>query len=330
MSKSLGNVIDPQEMIRQYGADVLRLWVASADYRTEVAVSQVIIKQLAEGYRKIRNTFRFMLGNLYDFDPDLNAVPRQSLNPLDRWALMKLHQLVQRVTAAYDNYEFHVVYHAVANFCVVDMSSFFLDVTKDALYCSASDARERRSIQTVLFEIVSVLARLLAPVMSFTTEEIWGHLPQGSEHAASIQLASWPVVETELFDPALEARWSRILEVREEITRVLEDARKQKLIGASTEAEVALYPESEESARLLKEIEPELKKLLIVSGVRVHETSDEPPAGALTGSGASLKISVRQATGQKCTRCWLYDETVGQSSDHPLLCQRCREVVVDS
>jgi len=327
MSKSLGNVIDPQEMIKQFGADVLRLWVASSDYRSDVAVSKTIMNQLAEAYRKIRNTFRFMLGNLNDFDPNEDAIPFQDLNPLDRWALMKLHQLIQRVTAAYDDYEFHVVYHAVSNFCVVDLSSFYLDVTKDALYCSGAGSKARRSIQTVLFEIAGTLARLLAPLLSFTTEEVWGYLPGAKEQFPSIHLAGWPKVERSLLDPDLEARWNQILGLREEITRALEDARKKKLIGASSEAEVVLYPENEESAAFLKEIGPELKKLLIVSGIRVHEVWEAAPVGALSDSGARVKISVQQAGGGKCTRCWLYDPSVGQHSDHPLLCGRCRQVV---
>jgi isoleucyl-tRNA synthetase len=327
MSKSLGNVIDPQEMIKQFGADVLRLWVASSDYRSDVAVSKTIMNQLAEAYRKIRNTFRFMLGNLNDFDPKEDAVLLNDLNPLDRWALMKLHQLIQRVTAAYDDYEFHVVYHAVSNFCVVDLSSFYLDVTKDALYCSGAGSKERRSIQTVLFEIAGTLARLLAPLLSFTTEEVWGYLPGAKEQFPSIHLAGWPKVERSLLDPDLEARWNQILGLREEITRALEDARKKKLIGASSEAEVVLYPENEESAAFLKEIGPELKKLLIVSGIRVHEVWEAAPVGALSDSGARVKISVQQAGGGKCTRCWLYDPSVGQHSDHPLLCGRCRQVV---
>ena len=198
MSKSLGNVIDPQDMIRQFGADVLRLWVASSDYRSDVAVSKVIMNQLAEAYRKIRNTFRFLLGNLYDFDPGCDAIPHQDLNPLDRWALMRLHQLIQRVTAAYDDYEYHVVFHAVSNFCVVDLSSFYLDVTKDALYCSGAGSRERRSIQTVLFEVANVLARVLAPVLGFTTEEVWGYLPGTGEQCSSVHLADWPKVERAL------------------------------------------------------------------------------------------------------------------------------------
>jgi len=327
MSKSLGNVIDPQEMIKQFGADVIRLWVTSSDYRSDVAVSKAIMKQLAEAYRKIRNTFRFLMGNLYDFDPSTDTLPYQELSPLDRWALMKLHRLIQRVTTAYDDYEYHVVYHAISNFCVVDMSSFYLDVIKDALYCSGAGSRERRSIQTVLLEVASVLARLLAPVLSFTTEEIWGHLPRAKEQFASVFLAPWPQADRSYLDASLEAKWSRILELREGITRALEEARKQKLIGASAEAEVALYPENEEPAQILREIEPDLKRLLIVSGVKLHEVWEAAPVGALTDSGSSLKITVKQATGHKCTRCWLYDASVGQFDDHPLLCRRCHEVV---
>jgi isoleucyl-tRNA synthetase len=326
MSKSLGNVVDPQEMIKKFGADVLRLWVASSDYRNDVAVSPAIMTQLAEAYRKIRNTFRFLLGNLYDFDPGRDAVPYQELGLLDRWALMKLHQLILRVTRAYADYEFHVVYHAISNFCVVEMSSFYLDVAKDALYCSGAESSERRSIQTVMFEVASVLARLLAPVLSFTTEEVWEHLPGGDGRPASVHLASLPKVERGYLDPALEARWEQILGLREGITRALEDARQQKLIGASTEAEVLLYPENEETAGLLKKVGPELKRLLIVSGVRVHEAWEAAPSEAVNG-GSSVKISVAKAAGQKCTRCWLYDESVGQSGDHPLLCRRCRDVV---
>jgi isoleucyl-tRNA synthetase len=327
MSKSLGNVIDPQEMIRQFGADVLRLWVASSDYRSDVAVSKLIMNQLAEAYRKIRNTFRFLLGNLYDFDPEGDAIPFQDLNPLDRWALMKLHQLIGRVTAAYDDYEFHTVYHAVSKFCVVDLSAFYLDVTKDALYCSGANSKERRSIQTVLFEIAGALTRMLSPLLSFTTEEVWGYLPGAKKQRLSVHLADWPKVERALLDPDLEARWNKILDLREEITRALEDARKKKLIGASSEAEVVLYPENEESAGFLKEIEPELKKLLIVSGIRVHEVWEAAPVGAVADSGVRVKIYVQQAGGRKCARCWLYDDSVGQFNDHPLLCGRCREVV---
>ncbi len=327
MSKSLGNVIIPQDVIGQYGADVLRLWVASSDYRSDVVVSKAIMAQLAEAYRKIRNTFRFLLGNLYDFDPNRDGLPYHELGPLDKWALLRLHQLIQRVTRAYEEYELHVVYHAISNFCVVDMSSFYLDVAKDTLYCAAAASRERRGIQTGLYEIASALARLLSPVLSFTMEEVWGYLPGGTELAASVQLASLPQAERGCLDPALEARWERILSVREEINRALEESRKQKLIGASTEAEIALYPENEETAALLQGIEDELKRLLIVSRVRVHASWEAAPAGMTVSNSSDFKISVQKAAAPKCIRCWLHDESVGSHAEHPLLCERCYSVI---
>lgn len=328
MSKSLGNVIDPQELIEKFGADILRLWVSSSDYRSDVAVSQNIMNQLAEAYRKIRNTFRFMLGNLYDFDPVRDRLSYEDLSLLDRWALLKLHRLIQRVTKAYETYEFHMVYHAISNFCVVDLSSFYLDVTKDALYCSYPSSRERRGIQTVLYEMVNVLARLLAPVLSFTAEEVWGYLPRAKEQFFSVHLAPWPQVDGRCLDQELEAKWEQILKIREEITRALEVARKEKVIGPSTEAFVSLYPENEETAAFLREIEADLATILIVSGVKVYETWVAAPGGSLSAENTfAMKILIQRAPGRKCTRCWLYHESVGASGEHPALCERCYHVV---
>lgn len=326
MSKSLGNVIEPGELIEKFGADLLRLWVSSADYRSDVAVSQNIMSQLTDAYRKIRNTFRFMLGNLYDFDPLRDALPYEDLSKLDRYALLKLHRLLQRVTTAYENYEFHVVYHAITNFCVVDLSSFYLDVTKDTLYCSAPNSRDRRSIQTVLYEICHLLARMLAPILSFTTEEIWGYLPRARERWESVHMAPWPEVNRSYLDKELEAKWEWIMGLREDITRMLEEARRNKLIGPSTEAIVSIYPENEESLRYLREFEDELAGLLIVSGVRLHELWKAAPA-AVSVEEYGVKIHVERAGGQKCIRCWLYDESVGTFAEHPGLCRRCYHVV---
>lgn len=326
MSKSLGNVIEPGELIEKFGADLLRLWVSSADYRSDVAVSQNIMSQLTDAYRKIRNTFRFMLGNLYDFDPLRDALPYEDLSKLDRYALLKLHRLLQRVTTAYENYEFHVVYHTITNFCVVDLSSFYLDVTKDTLYCSAPNSRRRRSIQTVLYEICHLLARMLAPILSFTTEEIWGYLPRAPERWESVHLAPWPEVNRSYLDKELESKWEWIMGLREDITRMLEEARRNKLIGPSTEAIVSIYPENEESLRYLREFEDELAGLLIVSGVRLHEIWEAAPA-AVSVEEYGVKIHVERAGGQKCIRCWLYDESVGTFAGHPGLCCRCYHVV---
>jgi len=328
MSKSQGNVIDPQKLIKKFGADVLRLWVSSADYRSDVAVSQDIMTQLTDAYRKIRNTFRFMLGNLNDFDPATDTVPYEQMSLLDKWAMMKLHQLIQRVTRAYDEYEFHTVYHSIYNFCVVDLSSFYLDVTKDLLYCSYSSSLERRSIQTVISQTANTLARLLAPVLSFTTEEIWGYLPQSGQDVTSVHLAHWPQADIRYLDRELENKWGKVMELREGITRLLEDARQAKEIGASTEAKLELYPDNEETVLFIRSVEDELAKILIVSGVQVHEIFEAAPESALSiENSLALRVAVKPAGGEKCTRCWLYDETVGVHRDHPTLCQRCFKVV---
>lgn len=327
MSKSLGNVIDPQDLIENFGADVLRLWVASADYRSDVAVSQNIMNQLSEAYRKIRNTFRFMLGNLYDFNPSQDCLSYEELSLLDNWVLLKLHQLIQRVTKAYENYEFHIVYHAIYNFCAVDLSSFYLDVAKDALYCSYPFSRARRGVQTVLYEVISVLAPLLAPILSFTTEEIWSYFPRAKEQFFSVQLAPWPQPDWHYLDHDLEEKWERILKLRDDVAKALEEARKQKLIGPSSEALVSFYPETKEEAVFLREIEGSLAFLLIVSRVKVHEVWEAAPAGAFSAESEPVRILVKKAPGKKCTRCWLFRETVGSSAEHPDLCERCLNVV---
>lgn len=328
MSKSLGNVVYPQDLIDQFGADVLRLWVTSADYRNDMAVSKKIMGQMADTYRKIRNTFRFILGNLYDFDPKKDSLPYEELSLLDRWILFKLNQLIQRVNKAYEKSEFHIVYHAILTFCVVDLSSFYLDITKDTLYCSGSRDPERRSIQTVLFEAGSVLTRLLAPVMPFTMEEVWSYLPGAKAMAESVHLTELPQANRDYLNPELEKLWEKILSLREEVAKALEAARQQKVIGPGTQAHVSLYPENEETFKFLHQVEDELPAIFIVSGVKVHEVWEAAPQGAFKPeNGLSLQIVVSPASGKKCTRCWLYKETVGQYASHPDLCERCYRVV---
>lgn len=328
MSKSLGNVISPQELIDKYGADILRLWVTSADYRHDMAVSQSIMKQLSDAYRKIRNTFRFLLSNLYDFEPDQDTVPYEELGMLERWVLFRLHQLIQQVTKAYEDDEFHVVYHAISNFCVVDMSSFYLNVTKDTLYCAAADSKDRHSIQTILFEVADVLVRLLAPVLCFTAEEIWSFLPDTEGKLPSVHLTPWPEVNSRYLDPELDEIWEKIFTLRDEVSKVLEEARNDKLIGPSTEALVSLYPGDEETLQFLRQVEEGLPTLFIVSGVALHEIGETaPPEAVQAENNLPLKIMVEKAPGKKCTRCWLYKESVGAYADHPELCERCRDVV---
>lgn len=324
MSKSEGNVIDPLVMIKEMGADILRLWVSSADYRNDVSVSNNIIRQCAEAYRKIRNTCRFIISNLYDFDPDTDQVAYADMEDLDRWALLKLDKLVRRVTAAYEDYEFHVVFHSIHNFCTVDMSNIYLDILKDKLYCSLPGARGRRAAQTVFHRIINALVVMLTPILAFTTEEIWTHLRRPGQ-VESVQMLTWPEVNDDLQDAALEKRMDRLLQAREVVTKALEEARVRKIIGHSLGARVALYTDSE-----WNEVLPgaeELARMFIVSRVEV-DTPDKKPADALALEEVrGLWVAVQAAQGGKCERCWVIDTSVGDDQQHPCLCQRCAGVV---
>jgi len=324
MSKSLGNVVDPLKVISQMGADILRLWVSSADYRSDLAVSPNILKQMTESYRKIRNTCRFLMGNLFDFDP-ANVVEYRELLEIDRWALAKLQKTVARVLSAYRDYEFHVVYHAVHNFCTVDMSALYLDIIKDRLYTAAPQSRARRSAQTVMYEVLNALVRLLAPVLTFTSEEIWRYVPRGGNTPESVQLCDMPTVKEEYNDPELEKKWDRLLAVRAVVTRALETARKDKIIGNSLEAVTRLYA-SGDTYDLLTSMEKELATVFIVSGVDLSQS--KPPEEAFSDEGVpGFGVTVARAQGAKCERCWNYHTEVGNDSLHSTLCPRCAEVV---
>ena len=325
MSKSLGNVVDPLKVINQMGADILRLWVSSADYRGDLAVSNNIIKQMTEAYRKIRNTCRFLLGNIDDFDPTKDKVPYQEMNELDRWALLRLQRLNHRVLKAYDNYEFHVVYHGVHNFCVLDMSARYLDIIKDRLYTAPAQSKERRAAQTVLYQVLDDLVRLITPILAFTSEEIWRHMPKPEGSAASVQLLEMPVVNEDYLDIELEQKWDRLMQVRAEVLKHLENARQEKLIGNALEAAVHVYAEGE-LYDFLKPVEDQLATLFITSQTHLHK-------GTLAGANASdsisgLSLKVEQAPGQKCERCWMYHEQVGENTKHPTLCPRCASVIM--
>lgn len=322
MSKSLGNGIDPADVIKEMGADILRLWVASADYRRDVAASNNIFRQIADAYRKIRNTFRFLLGNLYDFDPVKHRVPYREMLEIDRWALAKLQRLVEKVTRAYEDYEFHVVYHAVHNFCVVDLSATYLDILKDRLYTWSAGSHGRRSAQTALYEILGTLVRLLTPILAFTTEEVWQYLP-APDKPWSVQLTAWPEVQREYLDEDLEARWDKLLQIREEVNRALEQARREQGLGNSLNALVHLYP-GEELYAFLQPLEGELATIFIVSQVMLHSPAEAIPEKVQTGVDVpQLKILVVPAPGEKCERCWKVSETVGKDAGHPGLCLQC-------
>jgi isoleucyl-tRNA synthetase len=331
MSKSLGNVIEPAKVIKQLGADILRLWVSSADYRSDMALSDGILRQLTDAYRKIRNTCRFLLGNLYDFDPARDRVPYRQLPEIDRWALLRLARMTERVLSAYKNYDYHIVQHAIHNFCAVDMSALYLDMTKDRLYTSAARSPERRAAQTVLYQVLVDLVRLLAPVLAFTSEEIWKYLPKEEGAPVSVQLTDLPAVNEEYLDADLENRWERLLAVRSVVTRALEEARKEKSIGNSLEAAVDLYVNND-LYELLEGTRDILPVFFIVSAVAVHKSGEKPAGDAALkvisgGEIAELTVAVRRAPGEKCARCWKYSEGVGTNEEHPALCPRCAETV---
>ncbi|WP_027307390.1 isoleucine--tRNA ligase [Caloramator sp. ALD01] len=328
MSKSLGNGIDPMDVIKEYGADVLRLWVSSADYKTDVRISKDILKQLSEVYRKIRNTARYMIGNLYDFDPNKDMVDYSEMNELDKWALLKLQHLTKEVTEAYEGYEFHILYHAIHNFCVVDMSNFYLDIIKDRLYTEKPDSKERRAAQTVMYRILNSLVKMIAPVLSFTADEIWKYMPHTfDEKVDSVLLADWPRVLEEYVDEELEKRWDNILNIRGEVSKALEIARNNKLIGHSLNAKVEIYAEGD-TYKFLNEVRDYLQTVFIVSKVELYEgIKDGVEYTFRSEENKELAVVVSVASGEKCERCWVYSETVGQDSEHPTLCSRCVSVL---
>jgi isoleucyl-tRNA synthetase len=321
MSKSAGNVVAPQEVIDKYGAEVLRLWVSAADYRDDIRISQEILTHLAEAYRRIRNTSRYFLGNLADFNPETDRVADKDLLEIDRWALLRLQKLIQRIETAYDDFEFHVVFHSLHNFCAVDMSAFYLDILKDRLYTAKQTSRERRSGQTTMHAILSAMIRLMAPVLSFTADEVWSYM-QESAKAKSVFLASFPTVEEKYIDAALEARWDRILAVRGEAAKVLEALRRDKKIGHSLDAGVTLYAEPELN-KFLTGYKNDLAFIFIVSSVEIAKESDAPADAYTSDVVKGLKITAGPARGTKCGRCWMYQESVGTVKDHPEICSRC-------
>lgn len=326
MSKSLGNGIDPLDIINKMGGDILRLWVASADYRKDIAASPGIFKQMTEAYRKIRNTCRFILGNLSDFDWEKDSVAYEEMNELDRFALLRLHKLIQRVMNAYKAYEFHTVYHSIHNFCAVDMSAFYLDICKDRLYVLAPNDSSRRAAQTVLYETINALVRLLAPVLAYTSEEIWGYIPKSEDSPISVQLTSMPIVETKYLDSELEAKWEKLLDVRGEVAKALEIARQEKIIGNSLEAEVELYL-AQKWYDFLLSLKDDLLMIFIVSDLRLYPLGEEQEDLFSSGEIEGFKTKVLPSTSGKCERCWNFSSTVGTHQEHPTICARCAKVL---
>lgn len=327
MSKSLGNVIAPQEIINNFGAEILRIWVSAEDYKDDIRISKEILNRLTEAYRKIRNTCRFLLGNTVDFD---HRDYRENLQEIDRWAMSRLQGLIRKVTNSYETYDFHEVFHALHNFCVVDMSSIYLDILKDRLYTAKADSVERRAGQWVLFEVLSVMTRLMAPVLSFTAEEVWAYLPSESRNEQpqrvddSVFFASFPVFDERFFDSGLEERWKRLLSLRDEVNKALELKRAEKFIGNSLEARLRIFLPEEYRSRIVP-YRDSLPAFFLVSAV---ELTSEDLDGAFEGSDIKgLQVLVEKAAGSKCQRCWNWSESVGSRAGSPDLCGRCSSVL---
>ncbi len=322
MSKSLGNFIAPQELIKKYGAEILRLWVSAEDYRDEIRLSDEILARLTEAYRRIRNTCRYLLGNLSDFNPDTDAMEYAQLSDIDRYALHRLQVLIGRIRKAYDEFNYHVVYHSLHNFCTLDMSAFYLDVLKDRIYTEPAHSDKRRSAQTVMYQILDAMARLMAPVLSFTAEEIWQYRPTSSQTPEeSIHMALFPNIEDGFMDEQLADRFGRILDVRAELTKALERARKEKTIGHPLEAKITLYPPDSLRAFVEENLD-ELRMVTIVSEMEIGE-GPAPENGFPSELLPGLAIGIGTASGQKCPRCWKRRNTFGSSARFADVCGEC-------
>lgn len=325
MSKSIGNIVVPKKIMDQLGGDILRLWVSSVDYQSDVRISDDILKQVAEVYRKIRNTFRFLLGNLDDFKPSENTVAVAELREVDRYMLVKLNDLITKVKEAYETYDFAAVYHAIHNFCTIDLSSFYLDFAKDILYIEGANHEDRRAIQTVLYDVLVALTKLVTPILPHTADEVWPYIPGVTEE--SVQLTDMPEA-VQLDDAeALKTKWDAFMTLRDDVLKALEVARNEKVIGKSLNASITLYPTAEMKA-MLESINEDLKQLFIVSEYKLGGMMEEAPADAPKYEHTAVVVA--QATGETCERCWVVSETIGKDAEYETLCERCATVVKEN
>jgi len=324
MSKSKGNVIAPDKVIKKYGAEILRLWVSASDYRDDIRISEKILKQLTDTYRKIRNTCRFLLGNISDFNPQTDIVLYQDMHEMEKFVLNRLQGLIKRCLDAYNSYEFHVIYHSLNNFCTLDLSAFYLDVLKDRLYTSPPNSQLRRGSQTVMYYVLDAMVRLMAPIFSFTADELWNYIPDYKDKEENIHLAKFPELNKSWINEDIENKWDNFLSIREEVTKAIEQARTGKIVGHSLDAEVIISAKSELFDQL-KEFSQDLRQLFIVSNVKLvqDDLSDVYESELFE----DLKIKVSKASGKKCERCWVYDYSVGQSSKYPGVCERCSDAL---
>ena len=316
MHKSLGNGMSPDEVTDKYGADILRTWVASSDYHADIRISQDILKQLSDAYRKIRNTARFILSNLGDFNPDTDSVSVEKLDGIDKWAMARMDEIIEKCKAAYDKFDFHIVYSTMRDFCTIDLSNFYLDILKDRLYVEKADSESRRAAQTVIYNILRTMTLYLAPVISFTAEEIWGYMPRSEkDDAESVFFNKLPEKSGVSADEEFMEKWEKIDELRDIVNKALEEARGQKLIGKSLEAKVTLNC-GRDWYEFAKSVENDLVAAFIVSAVSVEKSEFD-----------GVDVKVEAAPGEKCERCWTHSDTVGKCAEHPTLCARCAKIV---
>lgn len=321
MSKSLGNTILPKDITEKYGADILRLWVSSVDYREDVRISENILQQMSDAYRRIRNTARFLMGNLNNFDYANDKVDYKDMFEIDKWAMHKLEELKEKTTEYYDKYEFYSLFQEITYFCSMEMSSFYLDIVKDRLYCEGTTSIERRSAQTVLTEVLKVLVRIISPVLSFTADEIWERIPEALKEEESVHLSKWIEANPEYLNEELAKKWDKIARLRREVNKKLEAERQTGLIGHSLDARVLLNIANAEYSFIKDYTENEVSDLFIVSQVKF--VNDNLAESEIEG----ISISVEKASGEKCERCWKYDEEVGHDHNHSDVCPRCASVL---
>ncbi|MEF3254052.1 MAG: isoleucine--tRNA ligase [Deferribacterales bacterium] len=320
MSKSLGNVVRPQDIIEKYGAEVLRLWVAAEDYTEDVRISEDIIKRLVESYRKIRNTARYLLGNIYDFDYDKDAVTYNDMMELDKFILSRWEEVKSRIYRAYDEYQFHIFYHSFLNFCINDLSSFYLDIIKDRVYSYKADSFKRRSAQTAMFNLIREMTIVMSPILSFTADEIWEYLPSFKDKSESVFMELFPDVRKG--DEKLVNKFERLIDIKKEVNKALEIARGEKLIGHPLDAKVELF--LKESDMSICQLDEGIEKLFIVSEVIIDDINNAGE-GCYSSEDGDIKVRIIASQNPKCERCWVKSDTVGENKDHPTLCKRCVE-----
>ncbi|MGL5973360.1 MAG: class I tRNA ligase family protein, partial [Oscillospiraceae bacterium] len=312
------------DIIKEYGADILRLWVASSDYHTDIRISKEILKQLKESYRKIRNTARFILGNINDFDPNKDMVSISDLEETDKLALIKLNKLIEKSISGYETLDFHIVYHALHNFCVVDMSNFYLDILKDRLYIEKADSETRKKAQSTIYTILSSLTRLMAPILAFTSQEIWQHMNHTKKNDLEHVVFNCMPEQFDIKDEEeILLKWDKISVVSQIVKKALEEARKNKVIGSSLDAEITIYTKNTTEYEFLLSIENQLKEAFIVSYVNITGSVID----GFTQEGSDIVVLVEKSKGEKCERCWCYTEDFGINDKYPTICKRCANVL---